>query len=1301
MTTFAIFFSSPGDVGEERLIAHRVIDRLRGELAGSVAIEPVFWEHEPLRATASFQEQITRPADCDVAVFILWSRLGTRLPAQLTRPDGTRYSSGTEYEFEDALESYRRRKVPDVLVYRKTAETLTLLDRAVVTERLAQKEALDAFLDRWFRAPDGSFIAAFHQFQRPAEFEDLLERHLRKLIQDRLPGLARGAPPPVPVWTSGSPFRGLEPFEANHARVFFGRTQAVSDVLNALRRQAAVNRGFVLIAGMSGLGKSSLVRAGVLPALTRPGVIEGIGLWRTVVHRPSDVPNDLLLGLATAFWRADCLPAGETSVAEFAQGLRESPVMAMALLRTRLHQTAMDVQRTEGLDAPPDARLAIAIDQLEEIFTLPNVTGPEREAFVAALSALARSGFAWVMATIRSDVYARCAELPELLALKEGSGQVDLRSPTPAEVSQMIRDPARLAGLRYEEDPDSGERLDDVLRDAAAREPQALPLLQFTLEQLYATRTPEGVLTFQAYRFMGGMEGAIGHRAEEAFTALPRAAQEAFAPVASALVTVGLEDESVSRRRVPTAALASVPGADALVRGLVGARLLTADRNEAGEPVVQVGHEALLQHWARMRQWVADNWQRLRAGTRLRTAAALWRAEGESPAFLAPEGRSLNEALELVRVGGAEFTEAEIQYVQASAAAARNLRRQSRRRAYVVAAACAALVLSAGAYWYGFVHESATYYANFVKVHGVPRGLGPLSDDRVRGRRYSLRIVQKGRWGRVDRMEVVNGAGRLTADHDIGLFLGQPAAGDPTRECLYKFIWDGDTVREERALDCRGRQRFRFVYEPKSDTSPQYLAKFSSRLGAPDPRVPSGASYVKFTRSPEGFETRYEFLDAAQNPRPDGDGVYAHELKFDGDGRPIEVSYLDAGGRRLVNQHGIAGIALKWGPFGITTQDFFDVSQRRTAHKEGHYGVRQRYDDRGNVVQWVAVGSNGQPVATASGPAIVDWEYDDAGNRVVMRYSDAAGQPAANGDGIAEVRSEYDSQRRETKRMFLGTSGKPVVTAAGFAGVRRKWDDDNNVSEETYLGADDEPLTLPTGYATVRNTYDRNGTLVEQLYFLADGQSAVSGPSGLARTTFRYAEGDEGTLVEMTAHRRGGRVTHTLSARGQVTQERFFGADGAPLAGALGNFGRQLDYDERGRIVREVLLGSDGKPRETPLGYLSVEYDYDDNGAVVAWRHKDAAGRVVDTQAVVETVAQGSEAARIGLQRHDVLLTLGGEAIKKVGDLQRLTGSPGRGPRKLRFSRSGRVHEVDARPGRLGITVLDIARGAYGRADGR
>ena len=149
-----------------------------------------------------------------------------------------------------------------------------------------------------------------------------------------------------------------------------------------------------------------------------------------------------------------------------------------------LKRAAETTAAAERLVRPPVTRLALVVDQMEELFSADRVNEQQRAGFVKALAALARSGHVWIIGTMRSDFYPRCADLPELAALKAGAGQFDLLPPTAPQLAQMIGDPARAAGLRFEEKA-TGERLDHVLQETALRDPQALPLLEFTLAELY------------------------------------------------------------------------------------------------------------------------------------------------------------------------------------------------------------------------------------------------------------------------------------------------------------------------------------------------------------------------------------------------------------------------------------------------------------------------------------------------------------------------------------------------------------------------------------------------------------------------------------------------------------------------------------------------------------------------------------------------------------------------------------------------------------------------------------------------
>jgi tetratricopeptide (TPR) repeat protein len=676
LKTLRIFVSSPGDVAEERLIARRVIGRLEAQFGDVVHLDPVFWEHEPLLATSTFQEQIPRPSETDISIAILWSRMGTALPGHIRRADGSSYSSGTEFEFEDAVEGFRRNGKPDLLVYRKTAHPNWPADDRLAAERVSQKVALDAFIDKWFvdRA-SGTFRAAFHSFESPADFEELLEAHLTRIVERQI-GSIDVARPAARAWQQGSPFRGLETFGPEHAPIFFGRTAAIASVLMKLRRQVERGTAFVLIIGMSGGGKSSLARAGVLPLMLQPGVLGRAVEWRHATFRPSDGQGDLAGALLRALTQTSALP-GLTAVdggnhESLRRLLVDGPEAFAACVVTELQRDPPAVP--EGSEVEPERHLALVVDQLEEIFSDDRISGTQRESFAAALDALARSGSVWIIATLRSDLYPKLTEVPTLLTLKEGDGQFDLLPPTMREIGQIIRLPAAAAGLRFESRAHTAERLDETIRDAAAGNAAALPLLEFLLEELYKRRSGDNMLTFRAYEELGGVAGALAQRAEEVLEAVSPEARATLPTLLREVVSLSVEDDSTALRRVaPLSAFTSAPARE-LLQALLDARLFVSSLDDQGQPVVSVAHEALLEHWPRVQSWREQDREHLRAHARLSAATRAWEREGRSRDFLLPRGKPLTEARALL-TESARLSEAERALVEGSARRARGFER--------------------------------------------------------------------------------------------------------------------------------------------------------------------------------------------------------------------------------------------------------------------------------------------------------------------------------------------------------------------------------------------------------------------------------------------------------------------------------------------------------------------------------------------------------------------------------------------------------------------------------------------------
>lgn len=241
-----------------------MIQRLQGGLGSQVRLEAVLWEHEPIRATESFQEQINRPSKMDVVVCIFWSRLGTRLPKGFERrPDGTPYEPGTAFEFEDAKRAYEAHGMPALLVYRKTAEPLvSLRDPNRLRQQQEQWEALEQYLLKWFLNEDGSYKAGFTQFETVDEFEEQLMRHLRRLVRDHISRTAVVGKAGAVLWHRGSPFRDLEVFEFEHAPVFFGRTSFIHSRVLLDATFPILTIVLVLLIASSGGKLSALIRPG-------------------------------------------------------------------------------------------------------------------------------------------------------------------------------------------------------------------------------------------------------------------------------------------------------------------------------------------------------------------------------------------------------------------------------------------------------------------------------------------------------------------------------------------------------------------------------------------------------------------------------------------------------------------------------------------------------------------------------------------------------------------------------------------------------------------------------------------------------------------------------------------------------------------------------------------------------------------------------------------------------------------------------------------------------------------------------
>jgi WD40 repeat protein/DNA-binding SARP family transcriptional activator len=473
-----------------------------------------------------------------------------------------------------------------------------------------------------------------------------------------------------------NPYKGLRAFLEADAADFFGREALTRRLVERLAERGSDAR-FLCVVGPSGSGKSSVVRAGLIPALRR-GAVEGSDRWYMSEVLPGRHPlheiESALLGIAVS----------------------PPPSLLEVLEEDELGL----VHAVEKVLPDPSAELVLVLDQLEELFTLVEDEA-ERAHVLDLIRAVALGGASRVrvVATLRADFFDEPLSVRgfgDLLAARTEA----ITPMSPAELERAISGPAEHVGLAIE-----GGLVASMVADVVDR-PGALPLLQYALTEL-AERGSE--LTSEGYRAIGGVSGALARRAEHLYAAMNETGREACRRLFLRLVTLG-EGTEDTRRRVRRSELPSAEGGaiDAVVETFGRHRLLSFDRDPLSrEPTVEIAHEALLRAWARLRGWIDEARDDLRTERGLTASAAEWETAGHDESFLI-RGVRLEQVSTWAETSRVGMTESDGAFLRASLArrdeelaleASRQARERAlerrsvkRLRAFVAALTAAALV---------------------------------------------------------------------------------------------------------------------------------------------------------------------------------------------------------------------------------------------------------------------------------------------------------------------------------------------------------------------------------------------------------------------------------------------------------------------------------------------------------------------------------------------------------------------------------------------------------------------------------
>jgi serine/threonine protein kinase len=462
--------------------------------------------------------------------------------------------------------------------------------------------------------------------EMPTALADLIDHCLRKRIDERMPtaekllsDLERLLPDRHgrELGMGESPYAGLNAFEEADANRFFGRSREIAALLARLHERPLIG-----VVGPSGVGKSSFVRAGLIPTLKHSGE-----KWEAIVIRPGRHPTAALANIIAPMLTNESATLSD-QVAQHQQVLHriyQEPGYVGTVLRSRSQSRKR--------------KILLFVDQFEELFTLtPDLH--ERQVFMSSLAGMADDAISplRVVLSIRSDFLDRVAEAPEFMA-ELSQSLFFLLPPSRDGLRDALTRPADMMRYRFET-----RGMVEHMLDTLEVTPGSLPLLQFAASKLWDARdTERRLLTEQSYHALGGIVGALASHADTVMNALPAQTQALARTILTQLVTPERTRAIASIEELCEGAEAPAE-VERIINHLVDARLLVVQRSDsAAGATVEIVHEALIQGWPTLGSWLEESQEDRAYLEQIRIAAKQWDSKGR-PSGLLWRGEAADEA---------------------------------------------------------------------------------------------------------------------------------------------------------------------------------------------------------------------------------------------------------------------------------------------------------------------------------------------------------------------------------------------------------------------------------------------------------------------------------------------------------------------------------------------------------------------------------------------------------------------------------------------------------------------------------